>query len=157
MFHETGAKLAAVAVVAAVAVAVAAGLVFRPHLMRVPSEAMAPEVGVNQYIVVVETVGQLQRGDIVVMRSRDSGRDHLWRVVVLPGETFDIVDGRVRIAGKALDEPYVTADRRSHETIGPFTMAPGQYYLLGDNRANAADSRYGGPVSRDRIWGRRIW
>jgi signal peptidase I len=85
------------------------------------------------------------------------GRRHLRRVVVLPGERFDIVDGRVRINGAPLDEPYVTPDRRSHENLGPFQMPADQYFLLGDNRVDAMDSRYISAVPRTQIWARVTW
>ena len=38
--------------------------------------------------------------------------------------------------------------------FGPFKVAPGQYFMMGDNRDDSFDSRYYGPVDRQRIVGR---
>ena len=120
---------------------------------------MAPTIESGRRVVVIAIVGRVERGDVVVMRDPDPSvrRDYLRRVVVLPREVFQIVDGRMRIDGNALDEPYVAPDRRSHENYGPYTMPAGQYFLLGDNRADSFDSRYTGVVPRSAIWARLLW
>jgi signal peptidase I len=46
--------------------------------------------------------------------------------------------------------PQVTDARRS---FAPITIPPGQYWLMGDNRDNSADSRYIGAIGRERITG----
>ncbi len=39
-------------------------------------------------------------------------------------------------------------------TFGPVVVPAGQYFMMGDNRDNSFDSRFYGPVRRDRIVGR---
>lgn len=100
--------------------------------------------------------------------------DFIKRVIALPGETISIKDSVVTIktpAGKTftLDEPYISPDK-DLQPFGPFTVPAHSYFLLGDNRADSADSRintFGGlcpappcAVPKTRIVGRAfitIW
>lgn len=77
------------------------------------------------------------------------------RVIGEPGRTVACCDdeGRVTVDGAALTEDYIAADPpfesgaldcdtvpRSMRCFGPVTLAPDEYLLLGDNRADSADS-----------------
>lgn len=88
---------------------------------------------------------------------------YIKRVIGLPGETVQIREGSIYINGRALEEDY------GYETINnpglasePVTLGEDEYFVLGDNRNNSADSREPsvGNISRDDIIGRaifRIW
>lgn len=77
------------------------------------------------------------------------------RVIGLPGETVSCCDdqGRVLVDGEPLEEPYITKDlpfpegqECSDGGAGParcfaeVTVPQGSYLVLGDHRANSADS-----------------
>ena len=77
-----------------------------------------------------------------------------------PGDTVEIRDdGFVYVNDIALDEPYVYADEvggPSQPTTAPleqstWTVPEGDLFLMGDHRANSADSRTFGPVPIDRV------
>ena len=107
-----------------------------------------------------------QRGDIVILRPpADNSKDFIKRVIALPGETLLIRDSVVYINGHRLDEPYLpekwtTLNNWSPSGSEGTVMAADQFFVMGDNRNKSQDSRYFGPIGRDRIDGRawfRIW
>lgn len=87
-----------------------------------------------------------QRGDIVAVQF--AGRDILLikRIVGLPGERVQVVDGRIHINGEPLIEPYTHGsislkvedewDRAYILRTSPqiLTVPEGSYFLIGDNR-----------------------
>ena len=102
-------------------------------------------------------IGAIRRGDVLVFKYPvEPDRDFIKRVIGLPGETLELKDKKIFINGKPLDEPYVhflepprgsselseitSSDVR--ENYGPVTVPPNQYFMMGDNRDNSADSRF---------------
>ncbi|GAB6037184.1 signal peptidase I [Fundidesulfovibrio butyratiphilus] len=97
-----------------------------------------------------------KRGDIVVFEfPPDPSSDMLIkRVIGLPGERLEMRAGKMFVAGRPLDEPYVTRDPSVGDSIcdfGPVTVPRDQYFVMGDNRDHSYDSRYWGFVPRRMI------
>jgi signal peptidase I len=65
--------------------------------------------------------------------------------------------GRVAVDGKALTEDYLPPGVAPSDTDFAVSLGPGQLWVMGDNRAVAADSRYWGPVPMSDIKGRALW
>ena len=100
-------------------------------------------------------VGDVARGDIVVLRSPDDV-DVVKRVVGLPGEKVGIhfLESEVEVDGADLPEPYAYgATRPKSDMEYPVRLGEGEYFVLGDNRENSLDSRDYGPVRREQIEG----
>ncbi len=102
---------------------------------------------------------QPRRGDIVVFEyPRDVSKDYIKRVIGVPGDTLDIREGKVFVNGEALGEPYLggaaTACLGSRVCgNGPFTVAEGTIFVMGDNRNNSSDSREWDALPLDRVVG----
>ena len=94
-----------------------------------------------------------QRGDVIVfLYPRDRRTPYVKRVVGLPGERVAIRSNLLYIDGQPIHEPYATWGVQA--SFGPVTVGPGEYFVLGDNRANSSDSRFWGPVPRDLVLGK---
>jgi len=115
--------------------------------------------------------GTIKRRDIIVFKyPEEPDRDFIKRVIGLPGETVEVREKKVYINGTALDEPYVhflappSTNSEFHEVtsfdvrerFGPVTVPADQYFMMGDNRDNSADSRYWGFLRRDYIKGKAL-
>jgi len=131
---------------------------------RVDGHSMEPTLHDGQYLMVSKLAyrfGEPQRGDIIVFRSpQEDGKALIKRVVGLPGETVQIVDGQVIIDGVSLVEPYLTQSVGVSGNWGPRSLGAGEYLALGDNRNNSNDSRSFGPVTTSMIIGKAwfsIW
>jgi signal peptidase I len=83
----------------------------------------------------------------------DGGSAFVKRIVGLPGEVVSARQGILFINGGRLVEPYVAASRRGHETRNWPRVAPGHYFVLGDNRMRSCDSRTWGTVPRSDLIG----
>jgi len=101
-----------------------------------------------------------ERGEVIVFdtppeaESRcGAGGTFVKRLVVLPGETWEMRDGVVYVNGRRLHEPYVDQERRGGDTRPSETVPPGYYVMLGDNRTMSCDSRSWGAVPRDNLIG----
>ncbi len=82
-----------------------------------------------------------KRGDIVIFPYPDDEREtYIKRIVGLPGETLEIVDGVLYIDGVVYEEDYLNEPMVG--SFGPFTVPEGHYFMMGDNRNHSWDSRY---------------
>ena len=136
----------------------------------IPSSSMVPTLGVYDRILVQKAFfgwQDVREGDIVVFSHPPLDHcggpqegDLVKRVIALPGQTIYSSGNRIYVNGKLLAEPYLPA----YDPLGPpiassrhpYRVPPGEFYVLGDNRADSCDSRYWGPIQGSSITGKAI-
>lgn len=139
----------------------------RSHLVQpyqLPSGSMIPSLLVGDYILTDKLEYKSrppQRFDVVVFEfPKDPAKTFVDRIIGLAGETIEIRDKQVFINGTALVEPHAYFSEAGREkpvanrdSFGPFRIPADSYFILGDNRDRSNDSRFWGPVYRDKIYG----
>ncbi len=128
----------------------------------VVGDSMEPALYNSQEILINRFVYRLsspKRGDVVVFLPNGNQNSHYYvkRIIALPGETVQIINGRVYIDGEMLEEVELY-DKISDPGIAgnEITLGTDEYFVLGDNRNSSEDSRSGniGAVKKDTIIGK---
>jgi len=154
-------------IIVLIAAAVFIGLRFTIQTYIVNGPSMEPNYQNNEWIIVEKLAykfAKIRRGDIIVFQPPVlSTKPFIKRIIGLPGETVEIKNGTVDIRKAdgsiiTLQEPYIKEHFPSNYTS--IVIPPDEYFVMGDNRNNSTDSRYGWLVSSDKIIGKAwisIW
>jgi signal peptidase I len=95
------------------------------------------------------------RGDVVAIRLAGLHAVYVKRIVGMPGERIEIVEGSVTVNGEVLLEPNVA--RRARWNLAAVTLQPDEFFVIGDNRSMRIDDHAFGRVVRSRIIGRLLF
>ncbi|MDE2937592.1 MAG: signal peptidase I [Chloroflexota bacterium] len=94
-------------------------------------------------------------GEIIVFHfPGEPRRDFVKRVIGLPGDKVEIVDGMVLVNDSVQTEPYL--NEPFDGTMAPRHMGEDEYFVMGDNRSHSNDSRNWGGVPEDNVVG-KVW
>jgi signal peptidase I len=128
--------------------------------VRVVGRSMTPTLRDSQQYLLnrwIYYVRAPQRLDVVVIRDPADNGFSVKRIIGVSGDSIYLKNGAVYVNGRKLNEPYLPALTPTYPfgSVQEQLIICGkeQYFLLGDNRMNSADSRSYGPVSRNRILG----
>jgi len=144
----------------------AVAIVIRTHLaqaFKFPSSSMAPTLLIGDHLIVDKRAYNLrepQRGDLVVfIYPPDRSKVFIKRVIGLPGETVELRNKHVLINGSEVGDSHAkfSDDDRTvapRDSMAPFSLPHGSYFVVGDNRDRSYDSRFWGPVAREDLLGR---
>lgn len=148
------ALLRKVALLAAV-VFVLFGVVF--GLAPMKGGDMQPKFAAGDLLLYYRLQDYYGRNDVVVM-NRD-GSQYVGRIIGMPGDTIELSeDNRVRIDGKDIFETAIFYETEPFQDAVqyPVTLGVDEYFILGDYREAAKDSRYFGPVRQSELQGKVI-
>ena len=118
--------------------------------------ALEPGLRDGDRILVNKHIGGISRGDLILFgHPQKPSIRILERVVALPGETIQLREGVLYLDGKQIPEPYISQENNVKKSSTEEIEVPnGSYFVLGDNRDEAFDSREMGPIRRDLIYGK---
>ncbi len=123
----------------------------------IEGRSMQPNFQPKQYALVSKAsygMGSPERGDVIVLyRPGNPTEELLKRIVGLPGDKIQFLDGSVFVNGQKLDESDYLGDESTGRREGLVVPAD-SYFVLGDNRSVSKDSRSFGPVPRAAIVGK---
>ncbi len=134
----------------------------------IPSASMEPTLQIGDRIIVSKLsvdFGTINRGDVLVFRAPPAENcgepvtDLVKRVIGLPGDHLTSKGNTIYVNGAAFKEAWTHTEPLG-SAIGNVTVAPNQYFMMGDNHGNSCDSRMWGTVPRSYIIGKaflRIW
>lgn len=118
------------------------------------------------------------RGDVIIIDSKKAGKRLVKRIIGIPGDTVYMQNNALVINGEAANYQVLSKDEdttiileelpdkahrarlssrfvsRTSRSYGPTIVPEGQYFVLGDNRDNSADSRVYSFIPRGEIIGR---
>ena len=161
---------------------------------QIPSQSMLPTLKVGDFILVSKStygirlpvvrtklvdISSPKRGDVMVFFPPHEDRYFIKRVVGLPGDKVQVLNGVMYINGEQMEQvlmPEEATSARSvvmtenlvgsqhliQKRISPTRLSQsytsivpdGHYFMMGDNRDNSSDSRVWGPVPEERIVGK---
>jgi len=142
--------------------------VFQPFW--IPTSSMVPTLGVYDRVLVQKAFfswRDVREGQIVVFShppldhcAGSEEGDLVKRVIALPGQAIYSSGNSIYVNGRLLAEPYLP----HYDPLGPpiasrqhpYRVPPGEFYMLGDNRADSCDSRYWGPIKGSSIIGKVV-
>ncbi len=125
---------------------------------RIDGAAMLPSFPDGTIVVVDEKAYEqnlVQRGDVIVFQHPNNPERILFkRIIGLPNEQVQVIDGVVSIDSVQIVESYV--EEKATYFFSGLQLGENEYFVLGDNRNDSSDSHNWGPLPSENIIGKVI-
>jgi len=129
-------------------------ITFIAQSFYIPSGSMIPTLNIRDRVIgnkFIYKFHEPRRQDVIIFKyPRDNKTYFVKRLIGLPGDKVEIQDGDVYLNGEFLDENKYPV-RKDSTDFGPILVPPRSFFVLGDNRAHSADSRFWGFVPRKNL------
>ena len=116
--------------------------------VKMIGESMEPTLANGQGVLINRLVFKIvgpSKGDIIVFLPNGNTNSHYYvkRVVAVPGDTVQIIDGSLYVNGVIQSEDDELYDKMEDSGIAAneIKLGSGEYFVLGDNRNSSEDSR----------------
>ncbi len=158
---------------------------FAVQAFKIPSGSMIPTLLVGDHLLVNKMVygtpvdipftnvtlfhmpglRHPQRGEIIVFKyPEDPTRDFIKRTVGVEGDTIQMIDKKVYVNGKLMEEPFTQHTDTSlqmgqsepRDNFGPYLVPKNKLFMMGDNRDQSYDSRFWGYVDLKQVRGKAM-
>lgn len=165
----------------AIIIAVILALFIRTFIVqafKIPSGSMLPTLQIGDHILVNKFIYGVKlpylntnlipvrepvRDAIIVFRyPEEPDKDFIKRVIAVPGDVLEIRNKKVFVNHEPVEQPYAVytdthvmpANVNARDNLGPITIPPDSYFVMGDNRDNSYDSRFWGFVDASEVRGK---
>lgn len=153
-------KIRELLILVVVFVAVYAGVQFSLQSFMIDGQSMEPTFHHGEYVLIEKLRYHFrspERGDVIVFENPRSPEDPplIKRIVGVPGETVEVVEGIIYVNGQRLMESPDLGLLPEREPAS-VTLYEDEFFVIGDNRDGTTGSHLFGAVHRDEILG-RLW
>lgn len=140
--------------------------VFLVQAYKIPAGSLKPTLLIGDHILAKKLFAVkagINRGDMIIFPfPEDTAKDFIKRVVAIGGETIEIVNKKVFINGKLIEEPYVVHSDphiipeglQPRDNYGPSMVPEDLLFVMGDNRDQSYDSRFWGFIEKAAVTGK---
>ena len=126
-------------------------------LTPMKNEDMSPGLHAGDIMLYFRLEKNINNGDVLVISKE--GKKYTGRVVARENDTVEITEeGELKVNGSLVMENniYYKTPKYDDYVSYPLKLKDNQYFILGDYRDGARDSRYFGAVDEDEIEGKII-